>query len=313
MLLSPLDFVVKTCLAANGTSQLGYSTERRAAIRGHLATTRESLKDKAYARYHLKRVAYAYEVDHLVSLELGGSNALTNLWPEYYYDPWGARTKDRLEGKLHDLVCAGRLSLVARAASGSRQLDQGVQAVRREAVRECLGSARVGARSTCRSRLKGMRSKITLGIILAAFLVVAPAALAKNPPSFALWAATWRSQDNAAQDKMQATCEQVYGKTDDAKLGACFIKLEIVSLRSRMPLWEHAVARISKGQSAPCRKAIHAYWLASRKAQRASMIYLRTHPKRAATDIASDLNEEPYVTLRQVTDETKSRAVRVCG
>jgi hypothetical protein len=73
----------------------------------------ESLKDKAYARYHLKRVAYAYEVDHLVSLELGGSNALTNLWPEHYYDPWGARTKDRLEGKLHDLVCAGKLALGA--------------------------------------------------------------------------------------------------------------------------------------------------------------------------------------------------------
>ena len=40
----------------------------------------ESKKDEAYARYHLKRVAYAYEVDHLVSLELGGSNALVNLW-----------------------------------------------------------------------------------------------------------------------------------------------------------------------------------------------------------------------------------------
>jgi hypothetical protein len=73
----------------------------------------ESKKDHAYARYHLKRVAYAYEVDHLVSLELGGSIALTNLWPEHYYDPWGARTKDRLEHKLHALVCAGRMSLAS--------------------------------------------------------------------------------------------------------------------------------------------------------------------------------------------------------
>ncbi len=71
----------------------------------------ESEKDAAYARYGLTRVAYAYEVDHLVSLELGGSNALTNLWPERYYNPWGARTKDRLENKLHALVCAGRLTL----------------------------------------------------------------------------------------------------------------------------------------------------------------------------------------------------------
>ena len=62
----------------------------------------ESKKDRAYARYHLKRVAYAYayEVDHLVSLELGGSNALANLWPEHYYGAWGARTKDRLENTL---------------------------------------------------------------------------------------------------------------------------------------------------------------------------------------------------------------------
>jgi hypothetical protein len=77
----------------------------------------EGLKDQAYARYHLKRVAFAYEVDLLVSLELGGSNVLRNLWPEHYYEPWGARTKDRLEGKLHALVCAGRLSL----ASAQRQ------------------------------------------------------------------------------------------------------------------------------------------------------------------------------------------------
>jgi hypothetical protein len=49
----------------------------------------------------------------LVSLELGGSNAITNLWPEHYYDPWGARTKDRLENRLHVLVCSGRLALAA--------------------------------------------------------------------------------------------------------------------------------------------------------------------------------------------------------
>jgi hypothetical protein len=76
-----------------------------------------SEKNADYADYGLKHVAYAYEVDHLVSLELGGSNAITNLWPEHYYDPWGARTKDRLENKLHELVCSGQLSL----ASAQRQ------------------------------------------------------------------------------------------------------------------------------------------------------------------------------------------------
>jgi hypothetical protein len=72
-----------------------------------------SEKDAVYARYSIQRVAYAYEVDHLVSLELGGSNAITNLWPEHYYAPWGARTKDRLENKLHALVCSGSLSLAS--------------------------------------------------------------------------------------------------------------------------------------------------------------------------------------------------------
>jgi hypothetical protein len=72
----------------------------------------ESVKSAVYAEYGEKRVPGGYEVDHLVSLELGGSNSIKNLWPEHYYDPWGARTKDRLENKLHQLVCSGQISLV---------------------------------------------------------------------------------------------------------------------------------------------------------------------------------------------------------
>ena len=67
--------------------------------------------DAVYARYGVRHVPYAHEVDHLVSLELGGSNAIANLWPEPYAGRWGARTKDVLENRLHDLVCAGRLRL----------------------------------------------------------------------------------------------------------------------------------------------------------------------------------------------------------
>jgi hypothetical protein len=81
----------------------GYSARVRTIPRGRKAAV--------FARYGLKRVAHAYQVDRLVSLELGGSNAITNLWPEHYYEPWGARTKDRLEHKLHVLVCSGRLTL----------------------------------------------------------------------------------------------------------------------------------------------------------------------------------------------------------
>jgi hypothetical protein len=53
-----------------------------------------------------------YEVDHLIPLELGGSNSLKNLWPELHRtSPWNAQVKDRLEGKLHKLVCSGQLDL----------------------------------------------------------------------------------------------------------------------------------------------------------------------------------------------------------
>jgi 5-methylcytosine-specific restriction endonuclease McrA len=71
----------------------------------------ESEKAAVYARYGIPWVPYKHEVDHLVSLELGGSNAITNLWPEPYAGRWGARTKDVLENTLHDLVCSGAIPL----------------------------------------------------------------------------------------------------------------------------------------------------------------------------------------------------------
>ncbi|WP_442542717.1 DUF3761 domain-containing protein [Arthrobacter sp. KN11-1C] len=53
-----------------------------------------------------------YEEDHLIPLELGGAPAdALNLWPDPYNLPNGARTKDTLENKLHDLVCSGSLPL----------------------------------------------------------------------------------------------------------------------------------------------------------------------------------------------------------
>ncbi|HEX2865189.1 MAG TPA: excalibur calcium-binding domain-containing protein, partial [Deinococcales bacterium] len=73
----------------------------------------QSLKDVVYARYGLARHAPgAFEVDHLISLELGGSNSLRNLWPQAYgTSPWNARGKDALENRLHALACGGKISL----------------------------------------------------------------------------------------------------------------------------------------------------------------------------------------------------------
>jgi hypothetical protein len=54
------------------------------------------------------------EIDHIVSLELCGSNDIANLYPEKATLPANApgfHVKDKLENKLHDLVCDGTMSL----------------------------------------------------------------------------------------------------------------------------------------------------------------------------------------------------------
>jgi hypothetical protein len=51
------------------------------------------------------------EIDHIVPLELGGSNNIANLFPEPGSGKANYHLKDGLENKLHDLVCAGALSL----------------------------------------------------------------------------------------------------------------------------------------------------------------------------------------------------------
>lgn len=79
-----------------------------------------SLKLQVYRRYGMSGPNAAfpgtdllppYEVDHLVSLELGGSNDITNLWPQAFGQPMGAHEKDALENRLHKLVCNGQLSV----------------------------------------------------------------------------------------------------------------------------------------------------------------------------------------------------------
>jgi hypothetical protein len=53
-----------------------------------------------------------YEEDHLISLEIGGAPAAeANLWPEPYNAPEGARVKDVVENKLHQLVCERAITL----------------------------------------------------------------------------------------------------------------------------------------------------------------------------------------------------------
>ena len=74
---------------------------------------REGIRAYGYTDRRLRD----YEEDHLISLELGGSpDSPRNLWPEPHHviGGWGSYAKDRLENRLHRLVCTGRLPL-ARA------------------------------------------------------------------------------------------------------------------------------------------------------------------------------------------------------
>lgn len=51
------------------------------------------------------------EIDHLISLELGGANDAANLWPQPYGEHPGAHEKDKLENFLHRQVCSGKMTL----------------------------------------------------------------------------------------------------------------------------------------------------------------------------------------------------------
>jgi anti-sigma factor RsiW len=53
----------------------------------------------------------AYELDHLITPALGGSDDIQNLWPETYSSEWNAHVKDELEDYLHTEVCTGKINL----------------------------------------------------------------------------------------------------------------------------------------------------------------------------------------------------------
>lgn len=91
------------------------ATREQICVSGYARSVRdvpEAEKQQVYAEYGItSRKPGQYEVDHLVSLELGGSNEIANLWPEAAEPRPGFHEKDRYENYLHDQVCAGRIDL----------------------------------------------------------------------------------------------------------------------------------------------------------------------------------------------------------
>ncbi|MEA2154139.1 MAG: hypothetical protein QOE11_279 [Solirubrobacteraceae bacterium] len=91
-------------------------TSAQVCRRGYSKTARNvtsATKDAVYASYGMGRHFDGSngEVDHLVSLELGGSNVRANLFPEAGSPSPGSHEKDRLENRLHSEVCSGSISL----------------------------------------------------------------------------------------------------------------------------------------------------------------------------------------------------------
>lgn len=68
-----------------------------------------ALKRKQMHALNLPGKPSDYEEDHFIPLSIGGAPSdQRNLWPQ----PWpDAKRKDRLEGKLHRLVCSGDMTL----------------------------------------------------------------------------------------------------------------------------------------------------------------------------------------------------------
>jgi len=82
---------------------------------GYTQTVRnvpQSLKEQVYKEYGItSREPGEYEIDHIISLELGGSNSIRNLYPESYKTrPLNAHVKDTLENRLHALACSGKIT-----------------------------------------------------------------------------------------------------------------------------------------------------------------------------------------------------------
>jgi hypothetical protein len=89
----------------------------------------DSVKHQVEIEYGLEPKGYGstLEIDHIVSLELGGSNDPANLYPEKAAFPDngpGYHVKDVLENAVHKAVCAGKIGLrtAQRAISRNWQL-----------------------------------------------------------------------------------------------------------------------------------------------------------------------------------------------
>ncbi len=85
-------------------------------VSGYTSTVRDvplSLKKQVYAEYGVSypQATGAYEVDHFIPLEIGGSNDIKNLWLEPASPIPGFHQKDQYENYSHSQVCSGVITI----------------------------------------------------------------------------------------------------------------------------------------------------------------------------------------------------------
>lgn len=68
---------------------------------------------QAMSRYGRRLDDKGVQIDHLIPVNLGGTNDPDNLWPQPVQRELGPDAKDELEVKLHKMVCGKQLSLKA--------------------------------------------------------------------------------------------------------------------------------------------------------------------------------------------------------
>jgi hypothetical protein len=72
----------------------------------------EDMRQKVFAEYGIRSPQKGqFEVDYLITPDLGGTESIRNLWPQPYSVRWNAHVKDKLEQRLHELVCDRKLDI----------------------------------------------------------------------------------------------------------------------------------------------------------------------------------------------------------
>lgn len=91
-------------------SRFKLATPRVFCVSGYTSRVRhvtDAVKRRVFASYGItSHYTGQYEIDHLVPLELGGSNSISNLFPEAALPAPGFHQKDLLENGTHARACS---------------------------------------------------------------------------------------------------------------------------------------------------------------------------------------------------------------